>query len=253
MAPRTGPLGTDTNQPSSDAGTTANTQHSPNVPAGCGSGPCTGTAPAPQAVYVVKASMTKMDDSIIDSACNLTKTELDSVFTDEKKRITTRVFTVKRGTSGGTGSGDYTLFLLRKSDTDTVWPKLKQYLPGTAAGSIENARDSVVSQLKKEGGAAIQGGNVCFVALDLYEADSSTVPTIPGEEDSDDADDTKVRTGIYLAGMMLHELGHCMGANHDTGIMAEKEDMTTTGVPKPLHYSPHSRKQIQATFAAKNP
>jgi hypothetical protein len=252
MAPRTGPLGTDTNQPPSDAGTTANTRHSPNVPAGCGSGPCTLTAPAQQAIYVVKASITKMDDSIIDSACNLTKTELDSVFTDEKKRITTRIFTVKRGTSGGQGSGDYTLFLLRKSDTDSVLPKLNKYLPDAAAGSVAKASDSVVSQLNKEGGAAIQGGNVCFVALDLYEADSSSVPTVPGDE-GDDEDDTKVRTGIYLAGMMLHELGHCMGASHDTGIMAEKEVMTTTGVPKPLRYSPTSRKQIQATFAAKNP
>lgn len=243
------PYGTEYNRSVPDAGTLQSIVNTPSSPAGTG----VSTDPRPPAlptlgrIFVVKLSMAKLSESILGAACNIVKSELESLFKDRNGRLT-GVFSVARGEPDGAtpaGTKDFALYLLTKSDLEKARSVLKTYFPSASAAGLEKAFKDVVAQINAEGGATARSGatSVAFVAMDLYAAEAGEVP-----ESEKDSLDRKKRVGIYLAGMMLHELGHSMGAGHDTGIMAPKEEIKTTGVPE-LHFSFNSKNQILRAFA----
>jgi len=243
------PYGTRLNRSVPDAGTSSSIVMTPRSPAGCTTSPCLPPLSTLGRIFVVKSSMTKLDDSIIDDACNIVKSELESLFKNGKGQLT-GLFSVIRGEPDGVppaGAKDFALYLITKSDSAKARRILERYLTNASPAGIDKAFKGVVSQLDAEGGAAATAGatqHVAFVALDLFAEEAGGVP-----ESEQESSDRKSRVGIYLAGMMLHELAHCMGAGHDTGIMAPKEEIETSGVPALLHFSPKSKSEILRAFA----
>jgi hypothetical protein len=191
--------------------------------------------------------MTKLDSSVIDDACSVVKSELESVFKDSKGKLT-GLFEVMRQLpegAGQLGGTDFALFLLKSGDAAKV-PSILAEHTDLSSGSLNKAVIAVKAQLLKRGGACVTKAvtqHVSFVALDLFEQEGGLVP-----ESEEEAAARQKRVAAYLGEMMLHELGHAMGAEHDSGIMQANEDISTTQMPVSPHFSSKSKDQIRRTF-----
>ncbi len=143
------------------------------------------------------------------------------------------------------GSTEFVVYLVSKNDINKAMKHTKAHL-SIARNQEEKTRKDLEDQFKKEGGATVRldKKSVQFVVVEKYE---QLLPSGPS------SGDTKMQkhAGEQMAEMILHELGHGMGAEHkDGGLMKENLDISTdVDVPK-KHYTEASRKKMRTRLSA---
>lgn len=198
-------------------------------------------------VTVVELGMNRLSEVAREAARKAIDKELDRVAATSKKEKVKPGFDVKRAKSLSAdeakafGSTDFVVYLIPSRDVDLVMKRVKMHLD-IPASHEEKVLAAVTKQLSSEGGANVEfkGKSVSFVATDLFDAEMGRVP---GETD-DERTDREARVGQQMAELMLHELGHGMGAGHDKAIMAEGVAMEFGEDAAPEQFTDKSRKQI---------
>lgn len=212
-----------------------------------------GSAAASLRAIVVEEGLDRLTDRVRDQARSGIEAELKSLTASSRDpkvkggfEVVWRLSSMRPGESKALAPPDFVVYLMPWSDEGLVPDLLKRHV--ALSGRDETrAVDAIDVMLKREGGATYPGGkeHVSFVAVDTFEREAMRGP---GTSD-DDAARNETRVGAYLAVLILHELGHAMGASHDkTGIMREVLTITLD-MPDDPYFSGKSRGQILDTLA----
>jgi hypothetical protein len=198
-------------------------------------------------VTIVELGMSRLSEKAREAARKTIDAELDRVAATSKKDKVKPGFDVKRTKSLGAdeakafGSTDFVVYLIPSRDPDLVLKRVKMHLD-IPESHEQKVLDAVTKQLASEGGANVEykGKSVSFVATDLFDKEMGRVPG----ETEDERAAREERVGQQMAELMLHELGHGMGAEHDKEIMAKSVSMDFGEDAEAEHFTEKSRKQI---------
>ncbi len=202
-------------------------------------------------IIIVEVGSNKLTEEVRTWVKKEILAELKSVTDNSGKAMVKKGFKLswEKSMSGADvaklGRGDYVAYLVaKKSDAEGAMELAKRHV-SIAPSQEKETTEHVVSQMKSEGGVNIRadGKNISIVALDRFEL-SLTRTDLPASVRKD----YMPRVARRLAEIFLHELGHGMNAEHDTGIMADR--MTGNMDGPSVHYSDVSREEILGTLDA---
>jgi hypothetical protein len=135
--------------------------------------------------------------------------------------------------------------VIPRRDTPATLALIRKYVP-VAKGDEKAMMEKVNAPLNAEGGVNVKLGvrNVSFVVADVYSG------MLGGPMDNDEASRAADYAGEKLGELILHELGHGMGAKHGPGLMTAKADLSVNfDAPSAVqHFSPASRVEILKTL-----
>lgn len=197
-------------------------------------------------VILVPIGMNRLNDQVLTSARTTVDTELDSVSATSRRRGVKAGFNVEQRTSlsaqeaRSLAATDFVVYLVR-SGNSRLLELTKRHVQFDAEHD-ERVERSIANQIATEGGVNIAVGrqNVSFVAVDLFERE------LGGPLNDDERLEQSRSVGEQMAEVILHEVGHGLGASHDQQIMAPTIDVTPGSPPE--HFSRRSKRQIVNTL-----
>jgi hypothetical protein len=204
-----------------------------------------GVQPALQ-IVIVEIGLSRLNDIALRAIQQTITDELKGVTKTSKKSKVSAGFKVDPRNSLSAaeakefGETDFVVYLVRKSESaENLLDLAKRHL-SVEKNQEKTLIDGIMAQMKKEGGATAKLGkrSVSFVAVDLLEREMA------GPYDESERAERAHKVGVKLAALMLHELGHAMGAEHDKGLMSPNLDLTIDKPDDDLHFTKKSKGQI---------
>lgn len=228
----------------------------PPVPLGLGSrgalladvGPdCTPVAASPLQVTLIEFGLMRLVKTTLEAARRCVDVEMDAVAAASKEPKVRAGFDVISGKLISAerirelGPTEFIVCLMPNSDTKAAFSLVRKHfvIPNEKKDST---LAGVAAQMKVDGGVNVRvaGKSVSIAAVNRYAAEVS------GPMSDREREETSAKAGKMPAELILHELGHAMGAVHGKGLMSSP---LVQAMDQPVqHFSLKSRREILKTL-----